>query len=488
MLRIPSLRIIVAVCACPFIGASAQATKALVEIDHPTGAARLIVSKGTRADTAALGEDLVVRLSPRIPIEVVLVNTNTALYAFSKQAEDAPHFETQTVRSFMGRLNPYVPELRAALTRAIRSRGVALAGSSAEEMAAAREALALGIRQNERVLLAVDSAIQGPNGVQQNETAMLLALEQMRRRVSPEQASLPLRSSLGLGAACQKHAGLRLPMTERLLTALANLVQTSQSMHAALDGPAFADDPRWASLRDTALLIDVRVQRALADIELLAATAYRIERLVGVVAGACSRWSAGVASATLTNERHISVRVEPRAEPELSRLTDGASRQFTVAVRPRATIRPALALSAVAIPGARFPRYDTRPATSGVEIYESGLRDARFALGGALGFTWSIVDRRETSGTALWLPQIVVTAGNARGAGIGGGISWNFIKVATGAIWVQHEALDGARAGDVIPDRSRMKTVERFGGPMWYLSLSVFDAAPFAGRLPKTEH
>lgn len=463
-------------------GATAHAQQARVEVDHATGDARLIVTRGPVADTTALGDEPVVRLPRSVPVEVRVVNTNTALYRFTKSVENVALPEVATLQGFAPKFTPYVPELRAALSRRGAARGGAEPAAGADAAAAARLALVSALGSAERGLLGVDEAVYGDRGLQPTLTTLLLALEQMRRGVAPEAASEPLRRMLGTGSACGRQDPVQLPTARDLLTALSNVASVSGQLQLAVYGASFEGDAQWRALRDSALVLERRVQAVLSDFEPLVASAYHVERLVGIVANACSYWSAGDTRGTLTQGKQVTIRVEPRAEPELARLADRRADQFTVLVQPKAVVRPAFAIAAVAAPDARFPRYATREVAGGLEIYESGRTDRRFGLGGSLGFTWAMLDRRSV---AVWLPEIVIAAGDLTGAGIGAGVSLGFVKLGAGALWMRHEMLEGSRPGDVIPDASGMRVVEGYGKPRLYVSLSVFEWAPFADRIPQ---
>lgn len=465
----------------PAIAASAQAPAARVEIDHATGNATLIVTRGARADTSDLGDTPVVRLAHSVPVDVRVVNTNTALYRFSRTIEGVPLPEAEALQGFATRLTPYVPELRASL----RNRGVRGTGEAPTEaaIAEARLALTVSLGAAERSLLTIDDAVYGERGLQPTLSRTLLALEQMRRGTPAEQASAPLRQRLNLGPACGEQEPVRLQTAEQLLTALSSLGTATDELRDATYGMSYAD-ARWQALRDSAQVLDRRAQAALGDFEPLVATAYRVERLVGIVANACSHWSAGTVSGSRTQGKSVTIRVEPRAEPEVARIAERAPVQYTVVVQPRAVVRPAVAIAAIAAPGARFPTYGTREVAGGFEVFESGRKDRRFGLGGTLGFTWPGLDGRDGSGIAVWLPEILVAAGDLTGAGVGTAVSAGFAKIGVGALWMRHESVAGVRAGDVVADPAMVQVVEGYGKPRLYISLSVFDWAPFADRIP----
>ena len=480
--------VVVALLLLSLSSTRAVAQRAIVEFDHATDEARLIVVRAGAADTTPLGPTPVVRLHRSVPVEVRVVNTNTALYDLSRSSTREPLPEAQSIRSFVGRVAPYMAPLQSAATNAVRGRGAGEAKgaeASAETISAARETMALAIRGAEESLARVDAALYGPTGLQSNLTAALLALEQMRLGAEPERASAPLRNALNLGEPCRDDAPVRLPTAQQLLSALSDLVYTTQELRTVVTGPSYEEDSRWSQLRATATDVERRSESALADFEPLVANAYRVERLVGIVASACSQWSAGVVRGSLTEGRTVTISIVPRTEVETARLADRGASTYTVAIQPKALLRPALAVGGVAVPDARFGRYATRETEGGVQVYESGTRDARFSLGGTFGLTWAGLDRRERGGFAIWVPEVAVTVGDAQGAGLGAGVSWNFLKLGVGAMWMKHTALDGVSVGDVLPDESGLRTVDRYGPPNLYISLSVFDWSSFARRIPQ---
>lgn len=457
-----------------------RAQRARVEIDHGTGAIRLIVQRGARVDTSAMGDEAVVRLPHNVPVEIDVVNTNTALYNFSRTSASVALPEAQALSGFVSRLTPYVPELRSALSG---SRGAGFTEPPAQNVADARLALAVALGTAERSLMQIDEAVFGERGLQPTITTTLLALEQMRRNVAPEVAAEPLRRRLRVGKSCGSQEPVRLPTAESLLSSLVALSGATGNMRVAMLGQVY-DDARWRALRDSARVLDVRAQSALADFESLLSSTYRVERLVGIVANACSKWSAGVARGSRTSGRAITIRVEPRTEAELARIADRTVSEYTVLVQPQPFLRPAIAIAGIAAPGGRFPTFGTKDVEGGVSVYESGQTDRRFGLGGTLGFTWRGLDHRDGSGLAVWLPEVVVAAGDVTGAGLGTGFSLGFLKVSAGAMWMRQQSLEGARVGDVVADALQVRIVDGYGKPKLYFALSLFDWAPFADRIP----
>jgi hypothetical protein len=473
--------LLIVVAACPH-QLAAQHT-AVVEFDHRAGTARLIVRDGVHADTTPLGPSPTVRLPRSVPVQIVIVNTNTALYRYARQTEQVSLPEVESVRSFMGRMRPYLPELRHAASTL--TRGPSDDAGNAAALAAVRELLERNLRNSEASLLKLDAVTHGPTGLRANQTAVVFALEQMRRGVPPESASERLRSSLALGRPCQRPDSLAEPMTDRLFAAVSDLTEAADNVELALSGPQFGGDPTWVQLHASVRQMADRIESAMSDVDELFSSVYYMDRIIRIVAAGCSRWSAGTAAGTATTGKTVTVSIEARSEPEIARVADPDVRTFTVTVEPRSLLHPGLGLNVIGIPRGRFPTYAARPATGGVEIYQSGERDRRYAYGASLGFTWGALDRSETSGRAVWLPELVVSLGAVRGFGVGAGVSWSFLKLSGGAMWVQHDELAGARAGDILPDETYLRTRETFGPPKLYLSISILDTAPFARRLPQ---
>ena len=466
---------------CMPTGLHAQQT-AVVEFDHKSGHARLITRTSAGVDTTDLGDEPVVRLSRSVPVEVRVVNTNTAVYKFSTETKSTALPETESVRSFISTLQPYIPELRSAASNAMRRDVRFSAGREFNDASSARSALMSSMTRTRGSLARVDEALFGEGGLQENLTTSLLALEQMRQGVAPERASEPLRKSLRLGEPCQEEKPVRLETAQRLLTALSDVVQASQDLRNTINATElFAE--QLGALTDSARAAEKQSQAAVSDFEPLVANAYRVERLVGTVASACSNWVADTVRGSMTSGREVTVRVEPRTEPETSRVADRPAREFTVAVQPRPILRPALGFIALAAPDAQFANYATREVDGGLQIYETGTRDARFNAGGSLAFTWPGLDYRDAKGFAIWLPELVLAPGRNTTVGVGSAISWSFLKVGAGVAWVKYGALEGAQTGDVIADESGMQINDAYSSPKLYFSVGVFDWAPLVGRL-----
>jgi hypothetical protein len=99
----------IALSLCGVVGP--LAAQGVLEYDHARRQARLILVHGTVAETTLVAPGS--RVAIRAPTEVQLrvSNTNTALYRFAQQAQAAPAPQLEPLRSFLGTLRPYLPEV-----------------------------------------------------------------------------------------------------------------------------------------------------------------------------------------------------------------------------------------------------------------------------------------------------------------------------------------------------------------------------------------
>jgi hypothetical protein len=126
------------------------------------------------------------------------------------------------------------------------------------------------------------------------------------------------------------------------------------------------------------------------------------------------------------------------------------------------------------------------------------LKDARFSWGVTLGMSWPRLQFRhdaasggdgeggggsgvDHSGISIWLPELTVgSSSDTKAFGVGTAISWSFVKLGTGALWVRHPRLDDLDVGQIVPNSGYLRTTDVYGRPRYYVSLSVFDVAPFS--------
>jgi hypothetical protein len=463
---------------------AAQERRGIVEIDHRSGHARFIYIDGTRADTSDVGVNPTVRVPRGVAVLVRVVGTNTALYRFGARAEVQPAPDLDAVRSLVLRSAPFMPELRTV--------AAAIGGRGGEDAAEAEAALA----ESDRRLLVestggvraalgrVDRAVHGRAGLQEYLTSTLYALERMRLGERPELAAEDLRAMMPQPVACGDDAPVRLNTAQELLAGVFAAARAQSELSDAIGGPAYWGQSAWRAAYDTALVVEARAHEALADFEGLVGTAYRLERLAGIVAGACSTREVGRATPGLTSGSSITVTATPRGESELLRVAEFGSATWTVTVQRRVMLGTALSIGAAASPQAMFPIYGTSAvAGGGFEVVETGSIDARFGAAGVLGFTYGVLDRRDKNGTAIWFPEIAVTAVRNPGFGVGAGYSWQSVRVGVGGMWTRRRVLNGTSVGVVLADPSELRTTDSYARPELYFSLSIFDWSPLAARL-----
>jgi hypothetical protein len=482
VLRHGVLALLLAATALP---AAAQQRRGVVEIDHASGRGRFILTDGDRVDTTAVGRNPTVRVPRGTVVTVRVVGTNTALYRFATEQENVPIPDLESVKSLVIRSAPYMPELRT-VAAAIDGRG-----GGGEDVAEAMAALA----ETDRRLIAdattslraavgkVDRAVQGRTGIQRLQSSTLYALERMRLGTAPEEAAADLRSLLPRQVACGDDAPVRLSTAQELLAGVFEVSRAHAELADAIAGPGYFDQLAWKSAYDTALVVDSRAMLVLDDYESLVTTAYRLERIVGIVAGACSAQALDSLRLRTGSGRAMTVTVTPRTESELARVAELGATSWTVTVQPRVMISPSLSIGGLAAPQGRFPIYGTSSGGGGTTVVATGRSDARFTAAGMLGVTWGPLDRRETSGIAIWLPELVVGAGSTPTFGVGTAISYGFLRLGVGAAWMRHRALQGMQVGDALADPSELRVSDTYGRPRTYVTLSVFDWSPVAARL-----
>ena len=474
------LALALAVAAAPL---AAQQRRGIVEIDHASGEARLIYTAEGRSDTTALGRNPTVRVPRGTAVTVRVVGTNTALYTFSTEQQNVPVPDFEAAKSLVIRSAPYMPELRT-VAAAIDGRG---GEGAAEAMAALAEAdralLAEATTEVRTAVSKVDRAVQGRAGIQQLQSTTLYALERMRLGTAPEQAAADLRALLPQAVRCGDDAPVRLSAAQDLLDGVFQVTRAHADLTEAVSGPGYFDHMAWRSAYDSALVVDAKAQLVLEDYERLVTLAYRLERVGGIVAGACSQQELGAVARRVASGRTMTITATPRSETELARVATLAPTTWTVTVQPKIVVSPSLSIGGLAAPQARFPIYGTAPTTGGSEVVRTGRSDARFTAAGMLGVTWGPLDRRETSGVAFWLPELVVGAGSTPTFGVGGAVSWHALRLGVGAAWMRHRRLDGMTEGTVLSDPSELRVSDSYGRPRLYVTLSLFDSSPLAARL-----
>lgn len=471
-----------------------------LEFDHARQQARLISIQGGVEKTRILrpGSKVILRGSDTVRVRVT--NTNTAIYRFARQSQPVPAPGLDPLRSFLGTVKPFLPEVGLLIGGAPGTRGGAGATGLSRSIlppdlpfgtpTSVSRALAAGKRA-ERDVATIDDAIHGSGGLQQTHTRVLATLERMRTGEDVERAASQLREALQLsGDGCSTaNRARRLPVTLTLLQAIEDLEPARAELRKAiLDGYIELNGyAGFQGLTDSLGRIRTAADSAVGDYEPIVSTAYRVESLTLTAAYACSTWTGGTVSVKSDTGRSITLSIDARSEPELSRVADRSPVGYTVTFLPRWVVRPSLGASLLVAPNATFPRFGARsPATGGgTEVYESGTQDARFNWGITLGFTWRgmSLGSDEKPGVALWLPELTVNPGSdSKSLSAGVGMSFRFLKLGVGMSWIRHSELVDLRVGQTIPNKDFLRVRDTFRSPKLYVSLSVFDWPPFMAK------
>lgn len=484
-------------------------SEVVLEFDQTSRALRI----PTARDSALIEQLGPNRFRLRQPgaVQIRVVHTNTALYEFTTDTAVSALAAAAPLGAFAPRLAPYLPQLFAALIAAragghggVRAAAVApsmLPDSAPSRYVGTQRALETG-HAVERDVRVIDGVVYGDPGIERMRSAMLNALDLIGRNPADTTIAGALRDSLNQQFARGRPAA-----------SLQNCARVSEGAH----GPFGLGDSlrRTAThLRPSAILLavqladpavdtlsadgDVRARlRALnasADSLLRAsdttvADAYHVENLTAIVATACSRWESDPVHVTAAAGRVVTLKIQPRPDPEIARVAPSASVSTAVTVLPPlSVVEPSIGLSIIAAPGAKFYTYATRvPAAGGggkVEIYQQSVNDARYSWGVTLGLTWRAqllpLDWRDRFGVAVWLPDLTVGQdGGANEFGIGSAVSFGVFKIGAGTIWIRHSALNGQNVGDLLPNSGFLQTKMTYGAGKTYISISLFGVPPF---------
>lgn len=471
-----------------------------LEFDHARQQARLISFKGGVEQARILRPGARVLLGGSDTVRVRVTNTNTAIYRFARQSQPVPAPGLDPLRSFLGTVKPFLPEVGLLIGGAPGTRGGAGATGLSRSIlptdlpfgtpASVSRALAAGKRA-ERDVATIDDAIHGSGGLQQTHTRVLATLERMRTGEDVERAAGQLRETLHLsGDGCSTaNRARRLPVTLTLLQAIEDLEPARAELRQAiLDGYIELNGyAGFQGLTDSLGRIRAAADSAVGDYEPLISVAYRVESLTLTAAYACSTWTGGTVSVKSDTGRSLTLSIDARSEPELSRVADRSPVGYTVTFLPRWIVRPSLGASLLVAPHGTFPKFGARsPATGGgTEIYESGTQDARFNWGITLGFTWRgmSLGPDEKPIVALWLPELTVNpGGDSKALSAGVGMSFRFLKLGVGLSWIRHSELVDLTVGQAIPNKDFLRVRDTFRSPKLYVSLSIFDWPPFVAR------
>jgi hypothetical protein len=461
-----------------------------VELDHAAGVVRVVrVRSGGRTDTLVVGSGATVAVRPGHPIELRVVGTNTALYDYGTETETERRSLLDPLRTFLAPIEPYLPSLLGAVLAHAKEMngGVVTALPTRVDLSMpfeVQQTVTMASRV-ERDLVTIDEAVHGPQGLHRAMALSLATLERMRAGGPVELLATALRDSLGLAVdRCGARKGVvGWPVAGRLLDAATDLIPANRELEQSLlQSKAALGEERYADLRVTIERIGGSATEAAGDYRDLTDAAYETEAFAIHVASACTTWRGARIELGSNERRLVTFTVTTQSAVELSRVASLGSASARVTLVPDRLLQPSLGAAVLYAPGARYPRYGTRPVTGGEEIFRRGTEDDRFDWALTLGLAWRGLGANPLGRPkrALWLPEVMVNpTGHLRAFGVGVGASWSFVKVGTGVLWSRHTLLEGQQTGDVLPDKESLRTGDSYRSPRVYFNLSVVGVLPF---------
>jgi hypothetical protein len=489
------------------IAAPIARAQVIVQVDQKGGPVRLadVPGGGRLADVI---DDGTLRFRHSATVRLQVVNTNTALYQYT--TEDVATSGAQALEpigKFLSSMKSYLPEL-ALVAPVRRGRGPnearrsmlpAAAPLAANRMAATAAEVALdNARVVEKELQQLDDLLRGPRGVDGVYQLSLRTLDKMRRAGVEAQANA-MADSLGVPAQSCSESGSQAPrergsntapltLASDLLTALDGMRPDVGTLAASLSDTVFARDQTFSSFRAPLADVRARADSMLRDSDPLVSAAYRVEATATAVLTACSHWESPPLIISTGTGRSVTVRIEPKSDPDLQRVAANKPTAITVKLLPPLTRLDAkLGVSALYAPRAHFKTYGTRStggSGSPTEIYEAGDTDQRFSYGLTLGLTvhpW--LDWRQATNIALWLPEVTVGETDAQHVfGLGIAFSYSIVKVGFGGLLAKHETLvAGDTVGRRIANAQFLNKTNTYGHPVPYFSISVFNLGKLLG-------
>ena len=379
---------------------------------------------------------------PHGKTEVIVVDTNTALYDFLLSSEPVDSPEAQQLNAFLKAFGPYVIEV-AQVAITLRAEGVSKPDEKAKSL---KDAL-------DRLNFAIDEHLRKHR------------LQVLRAYGTTTAADL----SAAAADICASEAKCRTLFADSIET----LLEAYEAVHAAIpNGQADLPTARKALDEAGEVLQQVRT----------------LERLVLAGLAAKSFWRSPPFPVTLEKGRKVTLKIVPKPIAALAARGDLPAVDTAFTLQPDWAIRPALGLSLLYAEDAVFPELGTAKRTTtgddgeeveAFEIVEGDLEDDRFTYGLTLGLTHRALCRADGR-RCPWLDLTLNPSDDVRA--LGAGLSWNWgrLKLGAGALWTKHEVLrDGLRVGDLLAAEGDLETRDSYGKPELYVLFSVIGWQPF---------
>jgi hypothetical protein len=463
-----------------------------LQFDHATG--RLAPMAARDSAVILSIKDRTVRLRKVAQIQLCVLHTNTGWYNVTvdtTQIVVATGNEAKTTdpTSFLNSIHGPFAALLGGLSRG----GASLVPSPpnrADFPSQLTDAAAVADHIQDHIA-AVQALAVGDASIASVRDVARTALARMRDS-TPEAAAREFRTSLRRtfnadtfhmsDQPCQPTDGRMLQFKAHVDTNLKALRVEGDSLARLLSTTADVDSV-FRHFRDSLMWIRSKADSFVAATSQLGDSANATETLVTHISGACSLQASPVHAMSNGSAQRFLVRMTPWPVADIVAVaTDTITPAAIIVLPPRPWVTPSFGLSLIVSPGARFPTYATRTdsATKATVIYQPTVADDRYSWGATVGLNWRALTPDDTSPLKFWIPEITVAqASGVTGFGIGPAISWSAVKVGVGLLWIQHPILQGHVVGDAVPNSGYLQTVNGYGTPRVYFSLSFFGVPGF---------
>jgi hypothetical protein len=470
-----------------------------VQIDHHSGA----VSVVDDAHIAQVVDSKTLRFRRPTTVQLEVVNGNTALYDYSISTQPDASSQTNPLQPagvFLSAVKAYLPELNIALRRGSRgpSAGTSDLPSVPSSLTRAAADAATAALQNGRAVNAdirdLTGLVRGP--MDRTLHLTIRALDRMHRG-EVEPAAKELADSLQLSApSCassnnppraRESRVSSLGLSTRVIAKVDSLRADNELFAASLANDALLSDSAAHDFVTQLVALHARADTVLNNYDTTVQSAYRVETMAAAVASGCSRWTATqTLRVTPGANQVVTIKVQPRSEPEVQRVATDVPGPITVTlIPPPGHLSLKVGATVLYAPHAQFPTYGVRSTGgSGAQslIYQDKPLDDRFSYGLTLGATYS--PWLDWGDFALWLPEATIAdpgGSSGKAAALGSAISFKSIKLGVGAFWAKHSVLDTLGVGKPLANAQFLKQHDSYGKPVAYFSVSIFNLGDLLG-------
>jgi hypothetical protein len=478
---------------------SATSAQVVVQIDHHSGAVSIVDD----AHIAELVDNKTLRFRRPTTVQLEVINGNTALYDYSISTQPDASSQTNTLQPagmFLSAVKAYLPELNVLVRRG--SRGASAASSDLPSIPSsltrpAADAAGVALQNGRAVdadLRDLTRLVRGP--MDRTLHLTIRALDRMHRG-EVEPAAKELADSLQLSAPnctssnnpphARESRASSLGLSTRVIAKVDSFKADNELLATSLANDALLSDSAAHDFVTQLAALHAKADTVLNNYDTTVQSAYRVETMAAAVASGCSRWTATQPLRVAPGANQVvTVRVQPRSEPEVQRVATDVPGPISVTLIPPPNhLSLKLGATALYAPHAQFPTYGVRSAGgTGAQalIYQDKPLDDRFSYGLTLGATYS--PWLEHGDFSLWLPEITIAdpgGSSGKAAAIGSAISFKSVKLGVGAFWAKHSVLDTLGVGKPLANAQFLKQHDSYGKPVAYFSVSIFNLGDLLG-------